>query len=106
MAVPREVQEYFSNGRKRIVRITAGDDYTLLLEYDNNEQRMYDLNDMLTGVLAVLKDKDKFNEVFIDAFGNIAWDIDKNIDSNVIFSNRIDLSADNAYIYGKRLQAR
>jgi len=60
------------------------------------------MEDSLTGVLSVLCDKKKFSEAFIDEFGNIAWDKDCNVDSSVVFNNRIDVSADNAYIYGKR----
>ena len=102
MGIPKEVQSYFENGRRRLINITPNDDYSLTLEFDNGEIRVYEMKNSLTGVLAVLKDKEKFREVFVDEFGNIAWDIDCNIDSNLVYNNRIDLSADNAYIYGKR----
>jgi bifunctional DNA-binding transcriptional regulator/antitoxin component of YhaV-PrlF toxin-antitoxin module len=105
MTMPKEVREYFINGKRRLVEIKIKDNYVLLLKYDNDEIREYDLTNMLTGVLTVLKDKNKFNEVFIDSCGNIAWDIDKNVDSDKVFTNRIDLSADNAYIYGERSNA-
>jgi len=101
MSIPREVQEYFANGRRRLLKVAANDDYSLTLEFDNGETRDYEMGDNLTGVLTILKDISKFKEVFIDENGNIAWDIDKNVDSNVVYTNRIDLSADNAYIYGR-----
>ena len=47
----------------------------------------------LKGVFLVLDDIDKFSEVFIDEDGNIAWDIDKNIDTNVVWNNRIDMAS-------------
>lgn len=52
----------------------------------------------LFGVFQILKDKEKFNEVFIDEYGNIAWDIDKKIDSSIHWNNRIDLCKDSVYI--------
>jgi len=102
MSIPKEVQDYFKAGKRKLVKIEANDDYSLTLKFDNDEIRVYELANMLTGVLTMLKDKEKFKEVFIDSFGNIAWDIDRNVDSNIVYSNRIDLSADNAYIYGKQ----
>ena len=105
MGIPVEVQEYFKTGKRKLVNVAANDNYSLTLQFDDNETRIFEVADMLTGVLTVLKDKDKFKDVFIDSFGNIAWDIDKHVDSNIIYSNRIDLSADNAYIYGERCVA-
>lgn len=64
----------------------------------NNEVKIYDMVDNLYGVFEFLKDKEKFKEVFIDEFGNIAWDIDKNIDSTIQWNNRIDICKDSVYI--------
>ena len=36
--------------------------------------------------------------VFIDAVGNVAWDIDENIDSSIHWQNRIDLCKDMLYL--------
>ncbi len=60
---------------------------------------------MLYGVFDILKDKDKdkFNEVFIDEFGNIAWDIDKKADSSIHWNNRIDLCTDSVYLESKQI---
>ena len=104
MAIPIDVSDYFGKGKRRLIEVTPSSGYLLTLKYDDNELRLYNLSGKLTGVMSVLVDEAKFNEVFIDDSGNIAWDIDKNIDSDVVFSNRIDLSSDNAYIYGERLQ--
>ena len=99
--IPPEVQTYLSNGRRKITTVTPNDDYSLTLTLDDGAVRIYEMGDNLTGVLAVLRNQAKFHEVFIDAFGNVAWDIDRLVDSDVVFENRIDLSADNAYIYGR-----
>lgn len=59
------------------------------------------MSDKLDGVFKVLKEKSKFYEVFIDEVGNIAWDKDKNLDSNKVWNNRIDLCGDAVYIESK-----
>jgi hypothetical protein len=59
------------------------------------------MNEKLYGVFDILKDKNKFKEVFLDEYGNIAWDIDKNIDSSVHWNNRIDLCKDSVYLDSK-----
>ena len=59
------------------------------------------MNDKLYGVFEILKDISKFKEVFIDEYGNIAWDIDKTLDSNVHWNNRIDLCKDSVYLESK-----
>lgn len=96
--MPQYVKEYFVLGPKKIKKVIANEDYTLTVYFDNDEVRIYDMNGMLHGVFEVLKDKTKFKEVFIDEFGNIAWDIDKRVDSSVHWNNRIDLCTDSVYL--------
>lgn len=96
--MPEKVKEYFKNGPKRITKIIPNDNYTLTVSFDNDEVRDYDMSDSLFGIFEVLKDKKKFKEVFIDEYGNIAWDIDKNIDSTINWNNRIDICKDSVYI--------
>ena len=50
------------------------------------------------------KNKNKFNEVFIDEFGNIAWERDKNIDSNKEWNNKIDICKDSVYMDSKPME--
>jgi hypothetical protein len=96
--MPKDVRDYFASGPRTIKKVTAKDNYTLTIQFDNGEIKLYDMRDMLYGVLEILKDKDKFKEVFIDEFGNIAWDIDKNLDSSIHWNNRIDLCTDSIYL--------
>ncbi|WP_461207188.1 DUF2442 domain-containing protein [Clostridium sp. DL1XJH146] len=96
--VPDKVTDYFKNGSKKIIKVTANDDFTLTVVFDNNEVRLYDLSNNMFGVFEVLKNKDKFKEVFIDESGNIAWDKDKNVDSNIVWNNRIDICKDSIYM--------
>ncbi len=86
--MPSEVKEYFEDGPKKIIKVIPRDDYSLIIYFENNEVRVYDMSDDLYGVFEILKDKNKFN----------AWDIDKSIDSNIHWNNRIDLCKDAVYI--------
>lgn len=95
---PEEVRKYFENGRRKIQKVIANDDYTLTVTFDNGEVRNYILADKLKGVFEILKDKTKFREVFIDEAGTIAWDKDKSMDSKIVWNNRIDICADAVYL--------
>jgi hypothetical protein len=91
-------ERFFVHNTVKIQKITPNNNYTLTLLFDNGEIRVYDLSNNLYGVFEILKDINKFNEVFIDESGNIAWDRDKNIDSNIFWNNRIDICKDAAYM--------
>ena len=91
------IKKYLENPRK-LIDITTGDGYKLFLTFDNGEKKVYDMHDQLQGVFEVLEDKNKFNTVFIDEFGNAAWDIDENVDSAVCWNNRIDICKDALYL--------
>lgn len=93
----QRIKEYFDSGRKKLVSVSANNDYTLLLEYDNGEKRLYDVKP-LTGVFANLKPMSVFKRVYIDDCGCIAWDKDPNVDSNVVWNNKIDLCPDSCYL--------
>ncbi|AKN33459.1 hypothetical protein Ccar_22575 [Clostridium carboxidivorans P7] len=96
--IPDKVKEYFIKGPRKIKNIIPNDDYTLTIVFDNEEIRLYDMSNSLFGVFEVLKDIDRFKQVFIDESGNIAWDIDKNVDSTIVWNNRIDICRDSAYM--------
>lgn len=99
--LPQKVKEYFELGARKIIKVNPNDNYSLTVYFDDNEIRLYDISDSLFGVFEILKDKNKFNEVFIDEYGNVAWDIDKRIDSNLHWDNRIDICKDSIYIDSK-----
>ena len=101
---PPEVKEYYANGRRTIKKVKANDDYTLTITFDNGEVKLYDMSDTVgKGVFDILKDKDKFKQAYIDDSGVISWDIDNSIDSNVVWSNKLDICPDGCYIYSKPL---
>lgn len=39
-----------------------------------------------------------FERVYVDAQHSVAWDIDPNVDSDVVWSNKVDLCPDTCYI--------
>ena len=96
--VPSKVKNYLDSGRKKIIKVTPNKNFTLDVVFNNDETRTYDMSDKLTGVFEILKDKSKFNMVFLDEVGNIAWDRDLSIDSSKIWNNRIDLCSDSVYM--------
>lgn len=100
--IESKVQEYFLNPRK-IVSVDAEPNYVLKLLFDNGEEKYYDMSNKLQGVFAVLKSEAKFKTVFLDEFGNVAWDVDENIDSSVHWNNRIDLCKDALYMDSKKI---
>ena len=91
------VKKYFDNPRK-ITHVKPDTNYTLFIAFDNGEVKKYEMINELYGVFAVLKDVKKLQSVFIDEVGNVAWDIDKNIDSSIHWQNRIDLCKDMLYL--------
>ena len=96
----RKAAEYFANGRKRIVGVIANNDFTLTLSFDNGEKRLYDVAPLLKKgtVFETFANIENFRRVYIDDQHCIAWDIDPNIDSNEVWSNKVDLCPDGCYI--------
>lgn len=97
MALEEKIKNYFENPR-RIVKVKADEKYNLFLTFDNGEVRLYNMQNELDGIFAVLKDKNKFQSAFIDEFGNVAWDIDNAVDSKEHWGNRIDMCKDALYM--------
>lgn len=92
-----QIKKYFENPRK-IKRVKPVEDYTLLITFDNGETKKYNMINELTGVFSVLKNKEKFNQVFVNDVGNVAWNIDSNVDSSIHWDNEIDLCKDMLYM--------
>ena len=93
--------EYFAAGRKRIVNVVPQNDFTLLLTFDNGEVRRYDMRPSLQEgtVFAFLREWENFRRVYLDDAHAVAWDIDPNVDSDVVWNNKVDLCPDSCYIY-------
>lgn len=96
MLEPR-IKEYFDKPRKILV-VEPLENYMLRLTFDNGEVKLYSMQDKLQGVFSVLQDQAKFKSVFLDEFGNVAWDIDESVDSSIHWNNRLDLCKDALYL--------
>lgn len=96
----RKAAEYFANGKKRIMRVTPNNDFTLTISFNNGEIRLYDMRPLLKKgtVFEPLIDLKSFKRAYLDTNHCIAWDIDPDIDSTKVWSNKIDLCPDSCYI--------
>lgn len=96
----RKAAEYFAHGRKKIVDVVANNDFTLIISFDNGEKRLYDMSPLLKKgtVFEPFAKIENFRRVYVDDTHCIAWDINPNIDSNKVWSNKVDLSPDSCYI--------
>lgn len=92
-----KTKKYFENPRK-LVEVKPDEDFNLYLTFDNGEVKIYNMEKELEGIFAVLKDKKRFQSVFIDEFGNVAWNIDDNVDGREHWENRIDICKDALYM--------
>lgn len=78
-----KVKRYFADPQK-IKAAEPLEHYILLITFDNGEKRTYNMEHELNGVFNILKNKEKFYNVFINEVGNVAWNIDDAIDSSNI----------------------
>lgn len=95
-----DMAEYFSNGRRTIVDVKPNTNFTLTLTFDNDEMRIYDCSDLIEEgtVFEFLRDYNNFSRVYLDEDNIVSWDKDPNIDSNEVWSNKVDLSSDTLYV--------
>ncbi len=92
--------EYFAAGRRKIVDVEPQSDFVLKLTFDNGEHRAYDCRPLIQSntVFETLSDMSVFRRVYLDDTSCVSWDIDPNIDSTKVWSNKIDLSSDGCYL--------
>lgn len=77
----RKTAEYFASGKKKITGVVPNNDFTLTISFDNGENKL-----------------ENFRRVYVDDTNCITWDIDPNIDSDKVWSNKVDLCTDGCYI--------
>lgn len=95
----RAAAEYFASGRKKIISVSPNEDFTLTLCFESGERRILDCKPFLDGaVFKPFKDYENFKRVYLDDTSCVAWDIDPNVDSNVVWNNKVDLCPDSCYI--------
>lgn len=96
----RKTAEYFAAGRKKITGVIPNDDYTLTISFDNGEKRLYDMRPLLKKgtVFEPFIQTENFRRVYVDDTHSVAWDVDPTVDSNEVWSNKVDLCPDSCYI--------
>lgn len=102
----QRMAEYFSAGRRRITGVIPNDNFTLTLTFDNGERRIYDAAPLLQAgtVFAPFRDLDNFRRVYLDESHCVSWDIDPTVDSNVVWSNKVDLCPDGCYVDSRPIE--
>lgn len=96
----KKTAEYFTEGRKKSIRVVPNNDYKLLITFDNKETRLFDVKPFIKKgtVFYALNDIKIFNNCYIDSNNSVCWDKNPNIDSEKQWSNKIDIGADNCYL--------
>ncbi len=92
--------EYFASGKKRITGVVPNDNFTLTISFDNGEKRLYDMKPLLLPgtVFEPFANIEAFRRVYVDDTHCIAWDIDADVDSEKVWSNKVDLCPDGCYL--------
>ena len=96
----KKTAEYFAGGRKKIVAVRANDDFTLTIDFDNGETRLYDVRPLLRKgtVFEKLSNIVDFRRVYIDKQHCISWNINPNVYNDKVLNNKIDLCPDSCYL--------
>lgn len=96
----RKAAAYFAAGRKKIIGVAPNPDFTLTIQFDNGEYRILDMRPLLKEgtIFEPFRAPENFRRVYVDDTHCIAWDIDPNVDSNKVWSNKVDLCPDTCYL--------
>jgi len=74
-----------------IIDVKALENYHLLLHFENNEKRIFDVNPYLNiGKFKELKDKKLFHSVKI-SFDTIEWDNQLDLDPEILYKGSINI---------------
>jgi hypothetical protein len=70
---------------RKVTNVKPGSDYTLLLSFDNGEEKVYDVKPHLDfGIFSQLKDQKIFNSV-TPCLGSIRWSNNADIDPDTLY---------------------
>ena len=96
----RRMAEYFASGTRQITAVRPGADYTLILDFDNGETRVFSCKPLLKPgtVFEPLLDEKRFRSVYLDETHCVCWDRDPAVDSNTVWNNKVDLCPDVCYV--------
>lgn len=96
----QKMAEYFVLGRRTIINVKANSDFSLLLTFDNNEKKIFDMKKIIqpNTIFECLSDWEIFSKVYLDENSVVSWNKNPSIDSNIEWSNKIDLCTDSLYV--------
>lgn len=99
----QKAAEYFAAGPKTLLDAFPLTDYRLLLTYEGGEKRIYNVKPLIQPgtVFEFLTDPEVFLRVYVDETHSVCWDKNPALDSNVFWTNRVDLDPDTCYIDSK-----
>ena len=97
---------YFSKGRRKPVKVVPQNCFNLLITFDNNEVRLLDISPLIKEgtVYYTLKNPSIFTKCYIDQNHSICWDKNQEIDSEKVWSNKIDIGSDTCYLESVEIQ--
>lgn len=100
-----KLAEYFASGRKTLTAAEALPDYRVMLTYDQTEKRIFDAKSLIQPgtVFAFLQDAEAFARVYVDDTHSLCWDKEPNVDSEVVWENKVDISPDSCYVESIRV---
>lgn len=95
-----KMANYFASGRKKITDVIPNKDFTLLLTFDNSEKRIFDMKPLLKKdtIFEHFMNFEDFKRVYLDDSNCVSWDINPNINSEIEWNNKVDLSSDVCYV--------
>lgn len=70
------------------------------MTFDNGETRILDYKPFLKKgtVFESFLESENFKRVYLDSFHCVAWGVDTTIDSEKVWSNKVDLCPDSCYM--------
>lgn len=95
-----KMASYFASGRKKLLSVEPNKNFTLTITFENDEKRIFDVKPYIkeTTVFEQFADFDNFKRVYIDNSNNVCWDKNPEIDSEIEWNNKIDLSDAVCYV--------
>lgn len=92
--------EYYASGRKQLIAVSPNADFTLTLTFTGGERRTLDMKPLLKAgtVFEPFLAWENFRRVYLDTQHCVCWDIDPSLDSETVWSNKVDLCPDACYL--------
>ena len=79
---------------KSVIKVVPTDDYKLILSFDKDEQRIFDVSPILNlGKFSELQDLEKFKKVRV-CFDTIEWENGLDLDPEYLYEKSIQVTAE------------